>query len=83
MRLAQKELAILAIAISLRGNPFITSSSIDLIITYSLAVVRFYKLAIVLEHKGCLVYYLLSVCRGALKIAIVYYRERVTSYLKA
>ena len=54
-----KELAILAIAISLRGNPYITSLSIYLIITCSLVVVRFYKLAIVSIYKdylACLLY---------------------------
>ena len=56
MCLVYKELAILAIAASLRGNPYVTSLSIYLIITYSLVLVRFYKLAIVLVYKGCLVY---------------------------
>ena len=61
MRLARKELAILATAASLRGNPYITSLSIYLIITCSLVVVRFYKLAIVSIYKGYLVYLLYSI----------------------
>jgi hypothetical protein len=54
LRLARKELAILATAASLRGNPCVTSLSIYLKITYSLVLIRFYKLAIVLAYKGCL-----------------------------
>jgi hypothetical protein len=57
----RRELAILAIAASLRGNPYATSLSIYLIITYSLVAVRFYKLAIVSACKGCLVRLLPSV----------------------
>ena len=54
LRLVRRELAILAIAVSLRGNPYIISLSIYLIITYSLVLVRFYKLAIVLARKSYL-----------------------------
>ena len=61
-----KELAILAIAISLKGNPYIISLSICLIITYSLVLVRFYKLAIVLALKDCLARYLYSIVLGTL-----------------
>jgi hypothetical protein len=50
----RKELAILAIAISLSRNPYIISLSIYFIITYSLVLVRFCKLAIVLAYKGYL-----------------------------
>ena len=61
-----KELAILAIAASLRGNPRTISLSMYLIITYSLVLVRFYKLAIVLARKGRLARYLRSVVLGTL-----------------
>jgi hypothetical protein len=57
----RKELALLAIAVSLRGNPYAASLSIYLIITYSLVVVRFYKLAIVSTRKSCLVRLLHSI----------------------
>ena len=50
----RKELAILATAVSLRGNPCAISLSMYLIITCFLVLVRFCKLAIVLARKGCL-----------------------------
>ena len=50
-----KELAILATAVSLRGNLCVTSLSTCLIITYSLVADKFYKLAIVSIYKGYLV----------------------------
>ena len=62
----RKELAILATAVSLRGNSYIISLSMCLIITYSLVLVSFYKLAIVLAHKGYLVCYLRSIVLGTL-----------------
>ena len=57
----RKELAILATAASLRGNPRVISLSIYLIITYSLVFIRFCKLAIVLLRKGYLVRCLRSI----------------------
>jgi hypothetical protein len=44
LRLARKELAILATATSLGGNPRVTSLSIYLITTSSLSLVRFFNL---------------------------------------
>ena len=62
----RKDLAILAFAISLRGNSYIISLSIYLRITYSLVLVRFYKLAKVLAYKGYLARCLRSVVLGTL-----------------
>ena len=62
----RKELAILATAVSLRGNSYIISLSMCLIITYSLVLVSFYKSAIVLAHKGYLACCLRSIVLGTL-----------------
>ena len=62
----RKELAILATAVSLRGNPCAISLSMYLIITCFLVLVRFCKLAIVLARKGCLARCLRSVVLGTL-----------------
>jgi len=49
-----KELAIVAISASCRVNPYKSSLSICLTITYSLLLSSFYKLAIELAYKGYL-----------------------------
>jgi hypothetical protein len=50
LRLARKELAILAIAASLGGNPRATSSSIYSITTSSSSLVRFFDLG---QRSAC------------------------------
>jgi hypothetical protein len=54
LRSTRKELAILAIAVSLEGNPYVTSLSIYLVITSSLSLSRSFKVGIESTYKGYL-----------------------------
>ena len=83
LRLARKELAILAIAASLRGNPRATSLSMCLTITCSSVFVRFCELAIVSAREGRPARRLRSVVSETLQIDIARFIESLGSLLRA
>ena len=83
MRLARKELAILAISISLEGNPRKLRLSIYLTTIFSLSLVRFIILGVRSAYKGCPARRRLSIIRFTLKIAATRRIERFASYLRA